>query len=91
MTARSRDTPDLAVHFSSYLAARRMAVLDELDGAWDGEPLASERLRPYLVLAEERGVPLGVFSGVAPPGTSLRFARYRLSLGRPLARCTFAH
>src|SRR5262245_12484262 len=71
--------------FAAMVQNRRMAILGELDGAWDGLPLTAARLEPYLSIAEERETPVGVFSGVAPPGTTNRFSNYRVELGRPLA------
>jgi predicted TIM-barrel fold metal-dependent hydrolase len=69
--------------FDSAVRGRRIAVLGELDGAWDGEPLTAARLEAYLSLAESRGTPVGVFTGVAPTGTAQRFPKYRTQLGRP--------
>lgn len=71
--------------FAASVQHRRIAVLGELDGAWDGEPLTATRLERYLSIAENNGTPVGVFSGVAPPGTVERFPNYRVQLGGPAA------
>jgi predicted TIM-barrel fold metal-dependent hydrolase len=69
--------------FAALLEKRRVAVLGELDGAWDGVPLATDRLNPYFSTAEEHDLAVAIFTGVAPPGTVKRFPRYRVELGRP--------
>jgi hypothetical protein len=71
--------------FATSVQRQRIAVLGELDGAWDGEPLTMTRLEPYLSLAENNRTPVGVFTGVAPPGTVKTFPRYQVQLGRPSA------
>jgi hypothetical protein len=71
--------------FATSVQRHRIAVLGELDGAWDGEPLTATRLEHYLTVAEKSGMPVGVFTGVAPPGTVKRFPNYRMQLGRPAA------
>lgn len=71
--------------FATSVQRRRIAVLGELDGAWDGEPLTATRLEHYFSVAENSGMPVAVFTGVAPPRTSERFPRYRVRLGRPSA------
>ena len=74
-----------AEEFATSVQRRRIAVLGELDGAWDGEPLTATRLEQYFSVAENRGTPVAVFTGVAPPGTVERFPNYRVQLGRPSA------
>jgi len=69
--------------FATSVQRHRFAVLGELDGAWDGEPLTATRLEHYLSLAENSGTPVAVFTGVAPPGTAKQFPHYRTQLGRP--------
>ena len=71
--------------FATSVQRHRIAVLGELDGAWDGEPLTATRLEHYLTVAEKSGMPVAVFTGVAPPGTVKRFPNYRIELGRPAA------
>src|SRR5579884_1551557 len=43
--------------FDALIQKRRIAVLGEIDAAWDGVPLSTDRLDPYLSIAEKRGVP----------------------------------
>jgi predicted TIM-barrel fold metal-dependent hydrolase len=74
-----------AAEFATSVQRRRIAVLGELDGAWDGDPLTATRLEQYFSLAENSGTPVAVFSGVAPRGTAERFPNYRVPLGRPSA------
>jgi uncharacterized protein len=69
--------------FAALVGKRRIAVLGELDGAWDGVSLGTDRLKPYFSTAEERDLPVAVFTGVAPSGTARRFPGYRLELARP--------
>ena len=69
--------------FSTSAQRHRIAVLGELDGAWDGEPLTATRLEHYLSVAEKSGMPVAVFTGVAPPGTVKKFPKYRIEFGRP--------
>src|SRR5512144_546846 len=59
--------------FATSVQRHHIAVLGELDGAWDGEPLTAPQLEPYLSVAENSGTPVAVFTGVAPPGTAKRF------------------
>jgi predicted TIM-barrel fold metal-dependent hydrolase len=64
--------------------AGRLAVFGEIDAAWLGEPLAGARLSPYWELSEATQVPVAVFTGLAPAGTSLRpcCTRYRATAAR---------
>lgn len=64
--------------------AGRLAVFGEIDAAWLGEPLASARLSPYWELSEATQVPVAVFTGLAPAGTSLQpcCPRYRATAAR---------
>jgi len=71
--------------FAASVQRHRIAVLGELDGAWDGEPLTAARLEQYLSVAENSGIPVAVFTGVAPPRTTKQFPQYRTQLGRPAA------
>ena len=73
------------VEFAMSVQHQRIAVLGELDGAWDGEPLTATRLEHYFSVAESSGTPVAVFTGVAPPRTVARFPQYRVRLGRPSA------
>lgn len=69
--------------FETSVQRHRIAVLGELDGAWDGESLTATRLEHYFSVAENSGTPVGVFTGAAPPRTVERFPNYRVQLGRP--------
>ncbi|MGE5242854.1 MAG: amidohydrolase family protein [Betaproteobacteria bacterium] len=71
--------PELRADFQ----AGRLAVLGEIDAAWDGEPLTTARLKAYWTLADSIGMPVALFTGVAPPGTQKAFPHYRVELGRP--------
>ena len=74
-----------AAEFATSVQHHRIAVLGELDEAWDGEPLTATRLERYFSVAETSGTPVAVFTGVAPPRTLERFPNYRVQLGRPTA------
>lgn len=52
--------------------ARRVAVFGEIDAAWLGEPLSGPHLAPYWELIDTAQVPVAVFTGLAPAGTSFR-------------------
>jgi len=71
--------------FAASVQRQRIAVLGELDGAWDGEPLTAARLEQYLSMAENNRTPVAVFTGIAPAGTVKRFPKYRIQLGQPTA------
>jgi predicted TIM-barrel fold metal-dependent hydrolase len=64
--------------------AGHLAVFGEIDAAWLGEPLAGARLSPYWELSETTQVPVAVFTGLAPAGTSLRpcCTHYRATAAR---------
>jgi predicted TIM-barrel fold metal-dependent hydrolase len=47
-------------------------VFGEIDAAWLGEPISGSHLAPYWDLAEAVQVPVAVFTGLAPAGTSFR-------------------
>lgn len=66
-------------------AAKRLAVLGEIDAAWRGEPLDSNFLDAYWGLSETQDIPAFIFTGLAPPGTQYQpcCPRYRTHLGRP--------
>jgi predicted TIM-barrel fold metal-dependent hydrolase len=74
--------PPLAV-LRDHVQAGRLVALGEIDAAWDGEPITTARLDDYWMLADSLGMPVGVFTGIAPPGTQTRFPHYRTELGRP--------
>jgi predicted TIM-barrel fold metal-dependent hydrolase len=52
--------------------AGRVAVFGEIDAAWLGEPLDGSHLAPYWNVVDSMRVPVAVFTGLAPAGTSLR-------------------
>ena len=62
----------------------RLAVFGEIDAAWLGESLAGARLSPYWELSQATQVPVAVFTGLAPAGTSLQpcCTRYRATGAR---------
>lgn len=55
-----------------------------IDAAWLGEPLNGSHLVPYWKISESAKVPVAVFTGVAPPGTSRHgcCAGYRTTAAR---------
>jgi predicted TIM-barrel fold metal-dependent hydrolase len=53
-------------------ASGQVAVFGEIDAAWLGESLSGSYLAPYWELAEAAQIPVAVFTGLAPAGTSLR-------------------
>ncbi len=63
-----------------------IAVFAEVGPQYDGATLDDPRFEPYLALAEELDVPIGIHLGEGPPGGShtLGGSPYRARLGSPL-------
>lgn len=64
--------------------AGQLAVFGEIDAAWLGESLNSPHLARYWELSEAAQLPVAVFTGLAPAGTSSRpcCAGYRATAAR---------
>ena len=59
--------------------------LGELGLQYRGHTLDEERFAPYLAIAEERGIPVAIHTGLAPPEQARGSApSFRIDAGRPL-------
>ena len=59
-------------------------VLGEVTNQYAGVEPADPRFEPYLALAEELDVPVGIHVGTGPPGAGQLFPGYRARLHSPL-------
>lgn len=63
----------------------QIAVFGEVTNQYAGITPADPAFEPYLAMAEQRGLPVGIHVGPGPPGAPyLGFTRYRASLHSPL-------
>lgn len=64
----------------------RIRVLGELGLQYRGMAADDARLEPYYALAEELNVPVGIHTGIGPPGTPHQpcCPHFRVALGNPL-------
>ncbi len=63
----------------------RFAVFAEISAQYNGLSPADDSLEPYLALAEELDIPVGIHMGEGPPGGPYRgFPKYRARLTSPL-------
>jgi uncharacterized protein len=63
----------------------RFAVLAEVTNQYAGIGPSDPRFEPYLAVAEELDIPVGIHVGIGPPGAPyLGFERYRAALHSPL-------
>lgn len=63
----------------------QLVVLGEVTNQYVGISPSDPAFEPYLALAEERDIPVGIHIGTGPPGAPyLGFDRYRASLHTPL-------
>lgn len=64
--------------------AGRLGVLGEVAAQYAGLSLADSLFDPYLRLAEELDIPVGVHTGIGPPGTPYACCpKFRTSFGNP--------
>ena len=67
------------------VAAGRLQALGEIGNQYEGIPSNDSRMEPYFALAEQLDIPIGVHTGLGPPGAAYNFApKYRMSLSNPL-------
>jgi hypothetical protein len=65
--------------------AGRFAVLAEVTNQYAGISPSDPQFEPYLVLAEELDIPVGIHVGTGPPGAPyLGYGKYRAALHSPL-------
>ena len=75
--------PDVDVLRREFLAGR-LGVLAELALQYQGVSPNDPQMEPYWALAEELDIPVGLHSGLAPPGTPISAVRNSVrSLGNP--------
>jgi len=76
-------TADLAFTRSEN-AAGRLSVLGEMGLQYEGVAPNDPRMEPFWTLAEELNIPVGLHTGLAPPGTPYRCCpKFRNTLGNP--------
>jgi predicted TIM-barrel fold metal-dependent hydrolase len=68
------------------IRAGRVHVLGELGLQYRGMAPNDPRLEPYYALAEELNIPVGIHTGIGPPGTPHQpcCPRFRVTLGNPI-------
>ncbi len=75
--------PDLT-SLRAAIKAGEVCALGEMTAQYAGLTLGDPQFEPYLALAEELGLPVGVHTGLGPPGTPYRGQpRFRVALGDP--------
>lgn len=75
--------PDLA-RLRELFGTGKLRVLGELALQYSGLSPANASLEPYYALAEELDLPVGIHTGLGPPGTPYQCCpRFRTTLGRP--------
>jgi predicted TIM-barrel fold metal-dependent hydrolase len=77
--------PDLAA-LRADIRAGRIQVLGELALQYRGMAPNDPRLEPYYSLAEEMDIPVGIHTGIGPPGTPYDpcCPHFRVTLGNPI-------
>jgi hypothetical protein len=77
--------PDLAA-LRAEVQAGRVHVLGELGLQYRGMAPNDPRLEPYFALAEEMDIPVGIHTGIGPPGTPHDpcCPQFRATLGNPI-------
>ena len=77
--------PDLA-KLRAEIQAGRVQVLGELALQYRGMAPNDTSLEPYYALAEEMDIPVGIHTGIAPPGTPYDpcCPNFRVTLGNPI-------
>jgi hypothetical protein len=80
-----RGTPPTPDHVRQWFTERRYAVLAEVTIQYDGVSPSDERFDPYLAVAEQLDIPVGIHIGTGPPGSPyLGYTNYRARLHSPL-------
>jgi hypothetical protein len=77
--------PDLSA-LRANIRANRVHVLGELALQYRGMTPTDPRLEPYYALAEELDIPVGLHTGIGPPGTPYLpcCPQFRVTLGNPI-------
>lgn len=77
--------PDLA-RLSAEMQAGRVHVLGELILQMRGMAPNDPRMEPYYALAEDMDIPVGIHTGIGPPGTPYEpcCPNFRVTLGNPI-------
>jgi len=75
--------PDVGVLAEDFRAGR-LGVLGELALPYNGVAPNDSQMEPYWTLAEKLDIPVGLHTGLAPPGTPYQCCpKFRVSLGNP--------
>ncbi len=83
-----------AEEMRSFFECGRYSVLGEVTMQYQGIEPSDPRFEPYLAMAEEMDIPVGIHIGIGPPGAPyLGFAGYRARLHSPLLveECLIRH
>jgi predicted TIM-barrel fold metal-dependent hydrolase len=76
--------PDVEQLRQQFIAGR-LGALGELAAQYVGLPLSDSLFEPYLALAEELDIPVGVHTGLGPPGTPYTCCpKFRVTYGNPI-------
>jgi predicted TIM-barrel fold metal-dependent hydrolase len=76
--------PDVEQLRQQFIAGQ-LGVLGELAAQYAGLPLSDSLFEPYLNLAEELDIPVGVHTGLGPPGTPYTCCpKFRVTYGNPI-------
>ena len=76
--------PDLGILRTEFLAGR-IGALGEITAQYAGLSPSDPSLEPYFALAEELDLPVGMHTGLGPPGTPYGCcSKFRVTLGNPV-------
>jgi predicted TIM-barrel fold metal-dependent hydrolase len=79
----AESAPDLAL-LRAAMEKRETVVLGEIGAQYEGLTLADPQFEPYLALAEELGLPVGVHTGLGPQTAPYQGnRRFRTAFGNP--------
>lgn len=73
-----RDAPITAQDVAAAYDAGEFAVLAEVSNQYSGIFVDDPEFAPFLAVAAERGIPVGVHIGTGPPGSPALYAEYRI-------------
>jgi uncharacterized protein len=77
--------PDLGVLRTEFTTGK-LGVLGEIGAQYSGTAADDPKLEPYFALAEELDIPVGIHTGLGPPGIAYTPGRshFRVSIGSPI-------
>ncbi len=86
-----RDAPISAEEVAAAYDAGEFAVLSEVTNQYDGVLVDDPEFAPFLAIAAERGIPVGVHIGPGPPGSPALHPDYRIQSPLRLEEVMRAH